>query len=91
MQFSAISSHGTETYFNDCGRQYSVLGGRGIIATALLMLVTATASKIIMDFNSILFNTMALLLSVNDFDSREDGIAVSEPGGLYFLNARLGE
>ena len=80
-----------DTIKYNCGIQESALGGRGVIATALLMLVAATASKIKMDFNSILFITMALLLSVNDIDCREDGIAIIEPDGLYFSIARLGE
>jgi hypothetical protein len=60
----------------NCGTQESALGGRGIIVTALTILDTATAPKTRMDFNSILFNTMALLLSIYDTDRREDGISV---------------
>ena len=71
--------------------QESAFGGRGITATALPLLGTITAPKIRMDFNNILLDTMALLLSVYDTDRREDGIAVIEPNNLYFLIARLGE
>jgi hypothetical protein len=75
----------------NCGTQESALGGRGIIVTALTMLDTATAPKTRMDFNSILFNTMALLLSIYDTDRSEDGISVLALVGLNYLITRLGE
>ena len=85
MQFTAISLSDADTSKYICDTQESALGGRGIIATSLLMLGTATASSIKTDFDSVIFNTMAQFLSLNDLDCSEDGIAVSEPGGLYFL------
>ena len=63
MQFTAIGLLNADASKYNCDTQESALGGRGIIAIVLPMLVTATASKIIMDFNRILINTMALLLS----------------------------
>jgi hypothetical protein len=75
----------------NCGTQESALGGRGIIVTALTILDTATAPKTRMDFNSILFNTMALLLSIYDTDRSEDGISVLALVGLNYLITRLGE
>lgn len=75
----------------NCGRQYSALGGRGIIATALPLPGTAPAPKIKMDLDSVVLNIMAFLLSVYNTDRREDGIAVIELVGLYLLIARLGE
>ena len=52
---------------------------------------TATATKSIMDFDSILLNTMELLLSISNLDCCEDVIAVIELVGLCFSIARLGE
>ena len=76
---------------SNCGTQESALWGRGIIVTALTILDTATAPKTRMDFNSILFNTMALLLSIYDTDRSEDGISVLALVGLNYLITRLGE
>ena len=90
MQFTAIGLSDADTIKYNCGTQESALGGRGTIATVLLMLGTVTSSKIIMDFNSILLNMMAQLLSIYDTDRREYGIAVIELVGLYILNARFG-
>ena len=91
IQFTAIGLPDAEASNYNYGTQESALGGRGIIATALLTLVIATASNIKMDFDSVVLNMMALLLSFNDLDCREDGIAVIELGDLYFLTARFGE
>ena len=76
MQFTAIGLPYADASKYICGRQYSVLGGRGITATALPILGTITAPNIRIGFDNILLNTMALFLSVYDTDRREDGIAV---------------
>ncbi len=91
MQFIAIDLSVAYESKYICGTQETAFGGRGIIATALLTLVIATSSNIKMDFDSVVLNMMALLLSFNDLDCREDGIAVIELGDLYFLTARFGE
>ena len=91
IQWTVIDSPDTETFFDDCGRQYFALGGRGITVTARPILGTITAPNIRIDFDSILLNTMALLLSVYDTDRHYDGMAVIELVGLNFLITRLGE
>ena len=84
IQLTVINSHGTETYCDDCGRLYSALGGRGIIATALPILSTTTAPNFRIGFDIILLNNMAPLLSIYDTERSEDGIAVIELVGLCF-------
>ena len=91
IQFTAIDLSNDAASIYNFGTQKSALGGLGIIAIALPMLDTATAPNIRMDFDNILLNMMALLLSISDLDCHEDGIAVIEPSDLYFLTARLGE
>ena len=91
MQFTAISLSAADASKYNCGTQESALGGRGIIVTVLPILGTVTAPNIKMVFDNILFNTMALLLSIINLDCREDGIAVIELGDLYFLTARFCE
>ena len=77
MQFTAIGLSDTDTIKYNCGTQESALGGRGIIVTLLPIFETATATNIKMDFDSILLNTMALLLSFYDTDRQEDVIVDS--------------
>lgn len=91
LQFTAIGLSDADASKYNCDTQESALGGRGIIVTALPIFETATATKSIMDFDSILLNTMKLLLSISDLDCCEDVIAVIELVGLNFLIARLGE
>ena len=64
MQFTAIGLSDADTIKYNCGTQESALGGRGTIATALLMLGTVTAPSIKTDFNIFVLNTMALLLQL---------------------------
>ena len=63
IQFTAIGLPDTDVSKYNCDTQESALGGRGIIATVILMLFTATASNIKMEFDSVDFSMMALLLS----------------------------
>ena len=79
-----------ESKYNS-GKKDSALGRRGITATALPTLGTATAPNIKMVFDNIRFNTMALLLSVYETDCCENGIAVIALVGLNYLITRLGE
>lgn len=76
IHWTVIDSSDTESYFNDCGRQYSVLGGRGIAVTALPILSRTTAPIIKMDFDNKLFNTMELLLSIYYTYCCENGFCI---------------
>ena len=70
MQFIAIDLSAAYESKYICGTQETAFGGRGIIVTALLILGTAPATKIKMDFDSVVLNMMAFLLSVYDTDRR---------------------
>ena len=76
IQWTVIDSPDTETFFDDCGRQYSALGGRGITVTALPILSRTTAPIIKMDFDNKLFNTMELLLLIYYTYCCENGFCI---------------
>ncbi len=73
MQLATTGLPNNAASIYNFGNQESAFGGRGITATALPLLGTINAPKIRMDFNNILLNTMALLLSLYDIDCCEDG------------------
>ena len=78
MQLATTGLPNNAASIYNFGSQESAFGGRGITATALPIFGATTAPKSIMNFDSVILNTMALLLSIYDTDCREDGINDSE-------------